>query len=56
MSRSVALLRGINVGKQPRIAMAPLRSLFESLGATDVATYLQSGNVVFSGTLAPAAI
>ena len=49
MSRSVALLRGINVGKSPRIAMAPLRSLFESLGATDVETYLQSGNVVFTG-------
>ena len=49
MTASVALLRGINVGKQPRIAMAPLRALFESLGATDVATYLQSGNVVFSG-------
>lgn len=51
MSRSVALLRGINVGTQPRVGMAPLRALFESLGATDVATYLQSGNVVFSGTV-----
>ena len=49
MSRSVALLRGINVGKSPRIGMAPLRSLLESLGATDVETYLQSGNVVFTG-------
>ena len=49
MSRSVALLRGINVGKSPRIGMPPLRSLFESLGATDVETYLQSGNVVFTG-------
>ncbi len=56
LTRSVALLRGINVGKQPRIAMAPLRELFESLGATDVQTYLQSGNVVFSGSLEPAAI
>lgn len=51
MSRSVALLRGINVGTQPRIGMAPLRELFESLGATDVQTYLQSGNVVFSGVV-----
>ena len=56
MSRSVALLRGINVGTQPRIAMAPLRSLFESLGATDVETYLQSGNVVFSGSVSAGAI
>ncbi len=51
MTRSVALLRGINVGTQPRIGMAPLRSLFESLGANDVQTYLQSGNVVFSGAV-----
>ena len=51
MSRSVALLRGINVGKSPRIGMAPLRSLLDSLGATDVETYLQSGNVVFSGSV-----
>jgi uncharacterized protein (DUF1697 family) len=51
VTRSVALLRGINVGTSKRIAMAELRQLFESLGATDVQTYLQSGNVVFSGSL-----
>jgi len=56
VSRSVALLRGINVGTQPRIGMAPLRALFESLGASDVSTYLQSGNVVFSGTVSAAAV
>jgi uncharacterized protein (DUF1697 family) len=44
----VALLRGINVGKAKRIAMAELRSLFEKLGYTDVQTLLNSGNVVFS--------
>jgi uncharacterized protein (DUF1697 family) len=43
----VALLRGINVGKYKRIAMAPLRELFEQLGYTDVKTHLQSGNVIF---------
>ncbi|MBD9480703.1 DUF1697 domain-containing protein [Pseudoxanthomonas sp. PXM02] len=43
----VALLRGINVGKAKRIAMADLRALLESLGYTDVATLLNSGNVVF---------
>lgn len=48
---SVALLRGINVGTQPRIAMPALRELVESLGATAVQTYLQSGNVVFDGSL-----
>ena len=55
-SRSVALLRGINVGTSKRIAMPALRSVFEGLGATNVETYLQSGNVVFSGSLKPAAL
>src|SRR5687767_14025081 len=48
-TRSVALLRGINVGKAKRVAMADLRALFEGLGYTDVATLLNSGNVVFAG-------
>jgi uncharacterized protein (DUF1697 family) len=46
--RVVALLRGINLGASKRIAMADLRAVVESLGHTDVATYLQSGNVVFT--------
>ncbi len=46
--RVVALLRGINVGKSTRIGMAPLRSLVEAQGHQDVATYLQSGNVVLT--------
>jgi uncharacterized protein (DUF1697 family) len=44
----VALLRGINVGKARRIAMADLRGLVETLGYGDVRTLLNSGNVVFS--------
>lgn len=47
MSIHVALLRGINVGKAKRIAMADLRTLLEGLGHTEVATLLNSGNVVF---------
>lgn len=43
-----ALLRGINVGKGKRIAMADLRSLLEDLGFTAVKTLLNSGNVVFN--------
>ncbi|MGA7614079.1 MAG: DUF1697 domain-containing protein [Thermoanaerobaculia bacterium] len=43
----VALIRGINVGKAKRIAMAELRALFESLGFRDVRTLLNSGNVVY---------
>lgn len=46
--RVVALLRGINLGPSKRIAMADLRAIVESLGHTDVETYLQSGNVVFT--------
>jgi uncharacterized protein (DUF1697 family) len=42
-----ALLRGINVGRNKRIAMADLRSLVEELGHASVKTHLQSGNVVF---------
>ena len=47
MTTYIALLRGINVGKAKRIAMADLRALLEELGHTDVATLLNSGNVVF---------
>jgi uncharacterized protein (DUF1697 family) len=44
----VALLRGINVGGRNKVAMADLRAVLTSLGHADVATYIQSGNVVFS--------
>lgn len=47
-TRHVALLRGINVGGSNVIRMADLRASFEALGFGDVATYIQSGNVVFS--------
>jgi uncharacterized protein (DUF1697 family) len=45
--RWVALLRGINLGARKKIPMAGLRELFTDLGAEDVSTYVQSGNVVF---------
>src|SRR5918993_3119924 len=44
----VALLRGINVGGSNLIRMAALKACFEAQGVRDVATYIQSGNVVFS--------
>ena len=47
MPTYAALLRGINVGGNKRIAMADLRALVEGLGHTSVKTHLQSGNVVF---------
>src|SRR6266566_4714724 len=46
--RLVALLRGANVGGSSVIKMADLRAQFESLGFTEVVTYIQSGNVVFT--------
>ena len=48
MPRYVALLRGINVGGRNAVAMADLRRVAASLGHTEVATYIQSGNVVFT--------
>lgn len=50
----VAFLRGINVGRAKRIAMADLRVLVEGLGYTGVRSVLNSGNVVFraAGTTA----
>jgi uncharacterized protein (DUF1697 family) len=47
-NRQIALLRGINVGKAKRVAMADLRKLLESFGWSDVKTLLNSGNVVYS--------
>ncbi len=47
MSVSVALLRGINVGRAKTIPMAELTRVFIRLGFADVSTVLRSGNVVF---------
>lgn len=44
----VALLRGINLGRNKRVAMADLRALLSALGYGDVRTHLQSGNAVFT--------
>lgn len=49
----IALLRGVNVGKAKRVAMADLRKLVADLGYTNVRTVLNSGNVVFSGPAKP---
>lgn len=50
MTTYVAMLRGINVGSTNRIAMPALRDAVAALGYGDVRTYVQSGNVVFTGT------
>ena len=48
--RYVALLRGINVGGNKKLTMADLRASMLALGYTEVATYIQSGNVVFTSS------
>jgi uncharacterized protein (DUF1697 family) len=47
MPHYVALLRSVNVAGHGRISMADLTETFRTLGYTDVATYIQTGNVLF---------
>ncbi|MGA2585380.1 MAG: DUF1697 domain-containing protein [Tepidisphaeraceae bacterium] len=48
MSTYIAMLRGINVSGHKTIKMEQLRACFAGLGFSDVKTYVQSGNVIFS--------
>lgn len=43
----IALFRGINVGGNNRVEMKKLKILFESIGCTNVSTYINTGNVLF---------
>lgn len=52
VNRFVALVRGINVSGHNPVPMKDLRSLMETLPVDDVATYLQSGNVLFASSTA----
>lgn len=53
----VALLRGMNVGRDRSVSTGDLRSLLEELGYRSVSSYVQSGNFVFaSSTADPVAI
>jgi uncharacterized protein (DUF1697 family) len=47
LPRHVALLRGINVGGKNKLAMQELAAIFAGAGCCEIATYIQSGNVVF---------
>lgn len=49
--RLVAFLRAINVGGHV-VKMDRLRALFEGMGFSNVATFIASGNVIFSTDLA----
>ncbi|AMV40773.1 DUF1697 domain-containing protein [Planctomyces sp. SH-PL62] len=46
MQRQVALIRGINVGRAKRVAMAELRAMVPHLRYSDVRTLSNSGNLV----------
>ncbi|MGY6152682.1 DUF1697 domain-containing protein [Paraburkholderia graminis] len=56
MTRYIALLRAVNVGGTGKLPMAELRSMCESVGFTNVRTYIASGNVVFDSKLAEASV
>ena len=56
MTRYVALFRGINVGGHNKLPMRELKELLAGLGLQDVATYIQSGNVVFESEEADKAV
>lgn len=45
--RYIALLRGINVGGNNKIAMSELKRCFQEAGFSHVETYINSGNVLF---------
>ena len=48
MKRYIAFLRGINISGKNKVPMAELKQGFERLNYTEVKTYLNSGNVIFS--------
>ncbi len=50
MKRYIALLRGINVSGKNKISMPELKKGFAELGFSEVTTYLNSGNVIFSSS------
>lgn len=56
MAGFVALLRAINVGGTGILSMNDLRDLCEATGFRQVRTYIQSGNVVFTSSLAEAKV
>lgn len=49
-ARYVALLRAVNVGGKNKLPMKDLAAMLAKAGCTDVKTYIQSGNAVFSAT------
>lgn len=48
MKRYIMLLRGVNISGKNKVPMARLKEAMEAQGFSDVKTWLNSGNVVFS--------
>ena len=44
----IAFLRGVNVGGKSVVSMAVIKEALVALGLSDVRTYINSGNVIFS--------
>ena len=44
----IAFLRGVNVGGKGIVSMAAIKEAMVDLGLSDVRTYINSGNVIFS--------
>jgi uncharacterized protein (DUF1697 family) len=44
----VAFLRGVNVGGKGIVSMATIKTALVDIGLSDVRTYINSGNVIFS--------
>lgn len=53
MNTYITLIRGINVGGKHSIRMKDLVILLEGLGAKQIKTYIQSGNVILQSTEDP---
>lgn len=54
MNQYIALLRGINVSGKNQISMPILKDAFITAGFSNVSTYINSGNVLFSSTISDA--
>jgi uncharacterized protein (DUF1697 family) len=56
MGRQIALLRGINLASRNRVSMPDLRAALAEAGYEDVATLVQSGNIVLTSAKEPATL
>ena len=48
MNKYIVLLRGVNVGGKNKISMPLLKKAMEESGFSNVSTYINSGNIIFS--------